>query len=89
MEFAASAGRPVWIHPKAGNLVLAVIYDRTKLGVPQSGFSLANGQCWFMPGNQPLLVLKGMGDPAILQVLHNMQAARPTTAPTTQPHRHP
>ena len=89
IEFDASAGHPVWLHPVAGDLVMVVIYDRTKLGVPREGFSLANGECRFMPGNQPMIQLKGMDDPAILDVLHKMQAARPTTSPSTEPTRHP
>jgi hypothetical protein len=77
------------VYPKANDLLLAVIVDDSKLAVPRGGFGIINGTCTFMPDNQPMIVLKDLNDPAIIKVLHNMQAARPTTAPTTQPHRHP
>ncbi len=70
--------------PEEGELLLVVIYDREKLGSHRPGYGLANGRCPFMPDNQPLIVLKGMDDPVILEVLKNMQAARPTTQPATK-----
>ncbi len=72
------------IVPKPGDLVLAVICDREKLGVPRPGFAVRSGRCSFMPNNQPLIVLKGMDDPVILEVLKNMQVARPTTQPAME-----
>ena len=72
--------------PKAGELVLAVLFDRNKLGVPRPGFGVANGRCSFMPDNQPLVVLTGMDDPVVKEVLRKIQAGRPaTTAPATHP----
>lgn len=78
-------GHERWTVPKPGDLVLAVIFDRTKLGVSRPGYGLAGGQCSFMPDGQPLVVLKGADDPAISNALHKIRAANPTTAPTNAP----
>lgn len=83
--FEMALGFDRWTIPKADELIIAVLFDHEKLEVPGVPFGLAGGRCVFMPNNQPLVVLKDMNDPVIVDVLHKMQAARPTTAPSSPP----
>lgn len=71
--------------PKRGQLILIVILDREKFtnGV-RKGFT-SGMQNHFMPDQLPLVVLENANDPNIMKVLKKVQAARPTTVPSTQP----
>jgi hypothetical protein len=53
-------GSGIWVLPKTGDMVLAVIIDRTKLAAPRPGFGLSP-RCEFMPETKSLVVLKGHG----------------------------
>ena len=85
VDFSAGSNSALRVPPKADDLVLAVVVDRAKLGAERPGFGLANGRCSFMPDERPLIVVKGMNDPVILDVLRRMQGSRaPATAPDAQ-----